>query len=244
MSGAGGIASRLVVALERVGDRQRDDRRRARGARAPHARNDARSASPASSWIVCIGTRISAKRRPSAKSRASARTVSTGRPARGTASACSSSSSTSSAATSCPRRARSSATRPVPAPTSRIGPRAVGREVAPQRQVAVVGAALEVVPDDRVPHANDPRAAPRSTSSSRSSSIAVYVGSARAARRPGRRAARVERARRARRAPRSAPPATPAYLSRSAISGGARAAARHAPHVPARAARSRRPRSS
>ncbi len=48
-------------------------------------------------------------------------------------------------------------------------------ERPPGVEVRVVGAALEVVPDDvvRAAHANDPSAAPRATSSSRSASIAV-----------------------------------------------------------------------
>ena len=45
-------------------------------------------------------------------------------------------------------RARSSATRPVPAPTSSIRPRARCGELAPQPQVGAVAAALEVVPHD------------------------------------------------------------------------------------------------
>ena len=69
--------------------------------------------------------------------------------------------------------------RPVPAPTSRIGPSAAAGELAPERDVGVVASALDVVPDDLLGrHRNDPCAAPRATSSSRSASIAVYVGSA------------------------------------------------------------------
>ena len=46
-----------------------------------------------------------------------------------------------------PARARSSATRPVPAPTSSTGPAARARELVPERQVGDVAAALDVVPD-------------------------------------------------------------------------------------------------
>lgn len=50
-----------------------------------------------------------------------------------------------------------------------------GGELAPERDVGVIGAALDVVPDDvgARRHANEPSAAPRATSSSRSASIAV-----------------------------------------------------------------------
>ena len=57
-----------------------------------------------------------------------------------------------------------------------------GRQLAPERQVGGVAAALDVVPDDVlgsvVVTRTTPCAAPRATSSSRSASIAVYVGSA------------------------------------------------------------------
>ena len=65
----------------------------------------------------------------------------------------------SSATTSWPRRARSSVTRPVPAPTSRIGPCAAAASSRQSADVGVVAAALDVVPDDvlgRGRHANDP----------------------------------------------------------------------------------------
>ena len=48
---------------------------------------------------------------------------------------------------------------------------AVG-QLAPQRQVEVVAAALDVVPED-LGHVNEPCTAPRATSRSRSASIAV-----------------------------------------------------------------------
>jgi hypothetical protein len=54
-----------------------------------------------------------------------------------------------------------------------VRPSGVIRQRAPQRQVGGVGAALDVVPDHVV---HELAAAPRRTSSSRSSSIAVYVG--------------------------------------------------------------------
>ena len=74
----------------------------------------------------------------------------------------------------CPRAARSSATRPVPAPTSSTGPPAASARLAPQRQVVGVAAALEVVPDDGG-HGH-PKQLPRHAARdqlSRSSSIAV-----------------------------------------------------------------------
>ena len=72
-----------------------------------------------------------------------------------------------------PRRARSSVTRPVPAPTSSTGPADARRQLAPQRQVLAVAAALEVVPDDaRQLTRTTPRGA-RRTQLPRSASIAV-----------------------------------------------------------------------
>src|SRR5450631_1039241 len=53
------------------------------------------------------------------------------------------------------------------------------RQLPPQRQIGAVGAALQVVPDDVLrAHHHALRASPRAISSSRSASIAVYVGSA------------------------------------------------------------------
>ena len=124
-----------------------------------------------------------------------------------------------------------------------------GREVAPQRQVLGVGAALDVVPDDlghvRGPggaHAKLLPAAPRATSRSRSASIAVYVGQREQApvavgERP------VERRRRGRRRPRSAPARRP----RTSAAAPSRPRACRCTSRGARgrrAARSRRPRPS
>ena len=77
-----------------------------------------------------------------------------------------------------PRAASSSATRPVPAPTSSTGPRSRARELPPQRQVGAVAAALDVVPDHqrregRALIASAPATWPRRASRSRSSSSAV-----------------------------------------------------------------------
>ena len=53
-------------------------------------------------------------------------------------------------------------------------PAVIGGKRAPTVKVGFVGAALEVVPDSGLgDHANDSAAAPRATSSSRTSSIAV-----------------------------------------------------------------------
>ena len=88
-----------------------------------HARETQRARRrPPSSWIVCIGTTISGNERsPSVNSRASAHTVSTGRPVARRASSSRSSALLSSATTACPARASASVTRPVPAPTSSTG---------------------------------------------------------------------------------------------------------------------------
>ena len=65
------------------GDRDRDHTAGATGARRALRRKARCPALPPSSWIVCIGTMISGKLRPGrSKSRASAQTVSTGRPIR------------------------------------------------------------------------------------------------------------------------------------------------------------------
>ena len=83
-----------------------------------------------------------------------------GQVARAPRSASSSTGSRSSPTTGTPRAARSSATRPVPQPRSSTGPAA--GELAPEREVLGVAAALEVVPDHvELGHANDPFAAPR-----------------------------------------------------------------------------------
>ena len=55
--------------------------RRAAGARRAHSRNARRPSAPPSSWMVCIGTMHRANRRPRSKSRASAMTPVTSRPA-------------------------------------------------------------------------------------------------------------------------------------------------------------------
>ena len=132
-----------------------------------HRRHDEREVAPLQREVARHRRRPSARPGPRRAARRSSSASSAG--------------SMSSATTSWPRRARSSVTRPVPAPTSRIGPLRRGGELAPERDVGVVAAALDVVPDDVLgagAHANDPVAAPRATSSSRSASIAVYVGSA------------------------------------------------------------------
>src|SRR4029079_13794437 len=99
------------------------------------------------------------------------------------------------------------------------------REIAPQRQVLGVGAALDVVPDDlghvRVlrpggAHAKLLPAAPRATSTSRRPSIAVYVGSANSRPSPWRSARSRPSSRADATSIRSV--GTPAYFSRSAIS--------------------------
>ena len=140
-------------------------------ARRAEAKNPRRSSS---SWIVCIGTATSANAAsPASKPAASATRVRTGSPPARSRSTASSSASMSSAVTSCPARASSSATRPVPAPTSSTGPPASSRELAPQRQVGPVVAALDVVPDHVGVHRQYSSAWPRRASRSRSSSSAV-----------------------------------------------------------------------
>src|SRR5215211_1022899 len=94
--------------------------------------------------------------------------------------------------------------------------RAGARELAPEGQVLGVAAAFEVVPDHVHHQANDPFAAPRSTSSSRSASIAVYVGSAYSGPSPSAIAASSPPARLSRTTIRSS--GTPAYFMRTAIS--------------------------
>ena len=146
---------------EQVAPRPRRGTRRARAAAgsSASARGSARSGARARSRARRPTTRRD--RSPSAAARA--------------ASAASSSGSRSSAVTSCPARARSSATRPVPAPTSSTGPGSARGQLAPQRQVGVVAAALDVVPHDqrREAHRQCPCTWPRRASRSRSSSSAV-----------------------------------------------------------------------
>src|SRR5919201_2968119 len=98
------------------------------------------------------------------------------------------------------------------------GPAGFCGKLAPQRQVLAVGAALDVVPQHGRPrgHENELPATPRATSTSRSASIAVYVGKAN--RRPSAPAS-------ARSRPWPSPGSTairsagtPAYLRRTAIS--------------------------
>jgi hypothetical protein len=119
--GLAGVGRRqLDLGLERLeplADRERDEPAGADGA----AGGREEPGSLGSSWIVCIGTATSAKA-PASKPAASATTVRTRRPSARASSSASSSGSMSSAVTSWPARARSSATRPVPAPTSSTGP--------------------------------------------------------------------------------------------------------------------------
>ena len=220
-SGSGGAAGD-VEQLERLADRDRDHAPGQRGAVCARSRNRPAPSAPPSSWIVCIGTMHSANRLPSSNSRASASTVRTSRSPARRASSASSSGSRSSAVTRWPvageverrpgrcrrrRRARDRRARG-PASATAAGPRR--------------SAALEVVPDHAhrgtaVARLPEVAREPAATSSSRSSSSAVYVGSAN--RRPPA-------------APASAPSSaagkagttwsrsasTPAYLSRSASS--------------------------
>ena len=174
-----------LVEASRARRRSRS-RRRPPGASAVRAqrRNAARPSAPPSSCTVCIGTTISAEAALADLERArvgDARSRSSGAAWRAR-SAASRSAERSSATTRVPLRRRGAATtRPVPAPTSSTGPPCAHRELAPQRQVLAVGAALDVVPDHlghvRVlrprAHAKLLPAAPRATSTSRSPSIAV-----------------------------------------------------------------------
>ena len=121
--------------------------------------------------------------------------------------------------TSWPAAARSSATRPVPRAEVQHGPpRCVG-ELAPERQVGVVGAALDVVPDHAALGHSDHRSRePALARAGRAARAGPCRWAARRARSPAALADRgVQRARRGRARPR-APRPMPAYLSRSAIS--------------------------
>ncbi len=138
---------------------------------------DAARPAPPSSCSSCIGARTRPKLASSSKSRASPTTASHRQlaAARARRSAATSSGSRSRPTTVCPRRARCSATRPVPQPSSRTGPSAAAGQLLPERQVGGVGAALDVVPDRRRAraHRQNSSARPRSASSLRSSSRAV-----------------------------------------------------------------------
>ena len=122
-------------------------------------------------------------------------------------------------------RRRCRATGPSPA---RVG------QLAPQRQVLGVAAALEVVPDARSA-ASSTRTTPRPrrgpTSTSRSASIAVYVGQREQRARSPSPAARVERPRRGPARPTRRSVVDAGVLEAQRHLGGAGAAARHAAHA-------------
>ena len=158
-----------------LGDR---DREQAAGLEVAARRRAQEPSRSASSWIVCIGTITSAKRRASENRLASATTVSTCRPRGALGAARRAAPARGRAPSRRARRGRGRARRARCRRRCRApGRAAAARELAPQRQVGAVAAALDVVPDDHerrsARHRQCPCTWPRRASRSRSSSSAV-----------------------------------------------------------------------